>query len=199
MGLLSKFFPKRKPEWASLCSVVHTDKQKRNYYKFNDEMDMPMLRKHEIDICMMELRYGRDFDDVIQVMDSSLNQTVAGKVKPDLKAVGYLLHEIQERKKYLFDSKILFAICANTLIREDESPFKPDQTITNEKIKVFTDEIGRGGLSFFLIKNDLMKYLPFSNISILQFSQMMNQSDNQDQAVRQTIDHISAQRLANTT
>lgn len=187
-----------KPSWSTKCNIVHIDNSGRSYYKFTDELDMPLLRKNELDKNLMELRYGSDFDDVISSMVGALNElSTGGKIKPDTTAVGFFCKEIQDRKKYLLEAKTLFKIASNTLIREDENPHIVDQNILKEKIETFETEINENGLYLFFCKVDLMKSLQLSNISIPQFAQMMRLSKQRIQAIRAMIsNHTSEQRSA---
>jgi hypothetical protein len=204
MSFLSKIFKKKevtklvtKPLWAAKCDMKHIDNTGRAYYKFVDELDMPLLRKNEIDKGLMEMRYGSDLDDVLTAMDDSLNEFSGGKIKPNTTQIGFFCKELKDRKKYLIEGETLFKICANTLIREDESPYVVDQTILKEKIETFKNEINEKGLYLFFCKVDLMIYLNLSNISITQFAQMMRLSQNRMTAVRRTINsHSLEQRSA---
>jgi len=196
MSLLEKIFKKKnvKPLWAAKCTLAHIDNSGKCYYKFTDELDMPLLRKNELDKNLMELRYGSDLDDVLTSIDGALNELQGGKLKPNLTAVGFFCKELKDRKKYLIEAETIFKLCANTLIREDESPYLVDQAILKEKLEVFKSEISESGLYLFFCKAGSMKYLNLSDISIPQFAQMMRMSKWKMRATRDMISNLSSEQ-----
>lgn len=201
MNLLKYFRKKKeatpiKPQWAAKCDMVHVDNSGKAYYKFTDELDMPILRKNELDKNLMELRYGSDLDDVLASMTGALNESHGGKIKPNTTQIGFFCKELRDRKKYLIEGETLFKICANTLIRDDESPYLVDQTLLKEKCETFKNEINENGLYLFFCKVDLRKYLNLSSISIPQFAQMMRSSNARMKAVRHTIDSRFSEQIS---
>lgn len=175
---LKGIFSKKKPVWASLCSMVYADKKGNRYYKHNDQLDMSVIRKGEIDKCLLELRFGANYHDVFSALKDSLNEhDKRGNMKPDLSKVGYLVNELADREEMLIVPDILFKICANTLIREDESPFVVDHEILGEKVDVFKKEIQRGGLHGFFHSLDLLKLIGLSTTSPVELMQYMIDSE----------------------
>lgn len=166
----------KKPNWASLCSLAYTDKQKRRYYIYNDELDMSVLRKGELEKYLMELQYGSDYSDVLQGMKDALIIHKKGKIQPDITKLGYLIEELSERKQHLLLPEIMFKIMATMLLREDENPAVIDQEILNEKLITFEKEIQQGGLASFFHSVGISKLLNLSNISILDLQRLMRAS-----------------------
>lgn len=177
-ALKEKIIPNRKPEWAALCKLAYTDKSGRRYYQYADELNMNCVyRKGEIEKCMMELRYGSDYSKVIDEMKASVNGfDKQGNMRPDMVKTGYLIQELIDRKDILLLPEILFKICANTLIREDENPYLVDEEVLEEKIATFKSEIQTGGLHAFFQSVDLLKLIGLSNISIIDFNRLMTAS-----------------------
>jgi len=179
---MKTIFSKPKPKWASLCSLVYTDKSGRKYYKYNDPLDMCVKRKGEIDKYLMELKYGSNYSDVLSALRTAINQPdKAGNIKPDLVNVGYLVNELADRSDILIIPEILFKLCANMLIRSDENPYIVDVEILNEKIETFTKEIQRGGLHDFFQVTGLLKLIGLSGISKIGLMQYMTASEMKEQ------------------
>jgi len=187
--LYRKLIPRNKPSWAALCKQVYIDKQGRRYYQYQDEGDMTLIRRGEIEKCQMELRYGSDYSDVIEGVRSSLNNAnrKSGHMEPDIVTAGYLIQELIDRKGILVVPEILFALCSNTLIREDENPYLVDHEILEEKISTFKQEIQRGGLHAFFQANDLLKLVGMSNISLSDFNRLMTDSEQRISQVQAKI------------
>lgn len=166
----------KKPDWATLCSLAYTDSDKRRYYVYNDEMDMSVLRKGEIEKYLMELQYGSDYSDVVKGMKDSLITHKKGKIQPDMTMLGYFIEELAERKQLLLLPDIMFRIMATMLIREDENPYLVDAEILDEKTATFQNEIQHGGLATFFHSAGILKLLGLSGISILDLQRLMKES-----------------------
>lgn len=178
LNSIKLFRTKTKPSWASRCTSVYTDHAGRVYYKYNDELDMCVIRKGEIDKCLMELSYGRDYLDVFKGIKDMLGETdKRGNIKPNLSSVGYLAEEVLVRDKYLIIPDILMKVCANTLVREDENPLIVDAEILDQKIATFKAEIQRGGLRDFFYSAGTLKLLELSSMSTTEFNSHMLASE----------------------
>lgn len=176
-GLLERILPKKKPAWAALCQVKYIDKQKRKYYQYTDEFDMPLVRKGWIDKLIMELRYGSDYDYVIEKLKESLNaHEKKGVMAPDIQTAGYLVQELIDRKKMLLIPDVLFEVLCVTLIREDENPELEDHEIEQEKIATFKKEIKQGGLFPFFQSGGILKLFGLPNCSITEFNRRISDS-----------------------
>lgn len=166
----------KKPTWASLCNLAYTDKEKRRYFIYNDEMDMCIIRKGEIEKYLMELQYGSNYEDVLKAMKEALSMDKKGQMQPDIMMLGYLIQELISRKEFLLLPEIMFKIMATMLIREDENPYIIDQEIMEEKLKTFESELQHGGLASFFHSDPMLSYLNLSGISMIDLKGLMNES-----------------------
>lgn len=179
---------KRKPKWAALCTHIYTDKIGRKYYAYNDELDMPILRKGEIEKHLLELRYGSDFEDVLIAMKKALSLSdKKGNIKPDLVMIGYLIQELLSRKEFLVIPEIMFRIVITILIREDETPYTIDAEISDEKMDIFKREMQDGGLADFFHSTGLLKYVGLSHISTIDLRGLMKGSQQLLKKVNQIV------------
>lgn len=193
--LLRSLRPYKKPSWASLCVKAYQDTQGRVYYKYNDELDMCVIRKGEIDKCLMELKYGSDYLDIMNGIIKSANQFDRhGRATPDLIGISYLAQEMIDRDSMLLIPDIMMRICANALVREDENPHIVDQEILVEKINTFKSEIGHGGLHDFFHAGGLLKLVGLSNISATALTRLMTDSKTQLQKTKQNLSFILEQQ-----
>lgn len=187
--LFRTLIPRTKPKWAAPCRLVYTDTLGRRYYQYQDEMDMTIFRRGELEKCQMELRFGTDYASVIDGIKDSLNRSnkKTGRMEADIVTAGYLTQELIDRKDLLLIPDILFRICANTLIREDENPHIVDQEILDQKLETFKSEIQRGGLHAFFLETGLLKSAGISNISQSDFSRLMTDSEQRLKQVQARI------------
>lgn len=194
MRLLRKLFPKSKPAWASVCTAVFIDSHGRRYYSYNDDMDMSIIRKGEIERYRMELRYGTDIEDICTAMQSAIGASdKKGNMSPDIAMVGYLIQELQDRRIMLAIPDILFSMLATTLIREDEQPHIIDGEILKQKCATFKQELQHGGLASFFQQTGLSGLLGFSGISISEFQRLMTGSMHRLQNLKSVV-HSFAKR-----
>lgn len=166
-----------KPKWAALCSEVYKDKKGYRYYKYNDTLDMCVLRKGEIEKALIELSYGSDFEDVLNELKIAINKpNKQGKMQPDIVGMGYLVNELTDRQTMLLVPDILMKVCANVLLREDENPYIVDQEILAQKVETFKSEIERGGLFDFFQLSGTLKLLGLSHISTTDLTKYIHDS-----------------------
>jgi len=138
---------------------------------------MCVIRKGEIDKLLIELRYGRDMEDLCTAIKSALSESDRqGNMRPNIVNAGFLAQELIDRREWLLIPGILTEICANTLIREDENPYIVDPELLKKKVDTINNEIGRGGLAAFFLSLDLPKSIGLSSISISDLSRFMTDS-----------------------
>lgn len=176
---------KPKPLWAASCTERYKDKFGMRYYQYNDELDMPVLRKGEIEMYLMELRAGSDIEEICHGIQKAINSSdKKGNMKPDLQTASYLAQEIIDRKQLLITPDILFKICATMLLREDENPAIVDEDILKEKVLTFKSEIHAGGLYDFFQFAGILRLIGLSSISITEFNRLMRESQERQNRFR---------------
>lgn len=187
--LYRRIIPRSKPAWATLCKLAYEDSNGMRYYQYQDELDMSLFRRGEIEKAKMELRYGTDYTDVVNGIKGAINRPnrKSGRMEPDIATAGYLVQELIDRKDLLIIPEILFKICATTLIREDENPYLVDQEILEQKIAVFKHEIQRGGLHAFFQESGLLNLINLPNISRAELTRLMIDSEQRLKQVQARI------------
>lgn len=187
---ITNIFKRPKPSWAAKCVLAYTDKSGMRYYTYADGLDMPVDREGEIEKCLMELRFGKDYSDVIAELNASLNNfDKSGRAVVDLTKIGYLASELSDREELLTTPDILFKICANALIREDESPYEVDQEVLIQKVQTFKSELRHGGLADFFQLGGLTRFVNLSITSQSDLIRFMNDLEMKDQQ-RQKQKHL---------
>ena len=140
----------------------------KKYYRYKDDLNIPLERKSQLDILLIELSTqveGRDLDIWIDAMQKALAGSLEGRPS-DLAKIGFLLTQLKSRKDGLFHQDITFALIAGQYIREDEKSWVWNQALQNEKIKDLRDEFeNEGKLYDFFVQAKVSDLIPFTNIS----------------------------------
>ena len=149
---------KTKLEWMFI------DSKGRRYYKFIDDMDIPIVRKGQLQKLVMELSNcisGNELIRFLDAMDNMLNPPEADvQIKINIGRLNVLVSEMKMRKEVLIHPDIMMEIVAAHYIREDENPGDWDEELHREKVKQFEID-SKGGLYDFFYKASLPELIPF--------------------------------------
>jgi hypothetical protein len=149
---------------------VFVDAQGRKYFRFVDDLDIPVIRKGQIQMFLTELSRGLDAGETTMFLDNMEKQIEAALSQPKnipqvskyLASLMHLVGEIKLRKDNILHPTLLMDMAAVIYIREDENPFEFDRTIHNEKVATFTKDVSeRIGLYNFFVQAKLTAYIPY--------------------------------------
>ena len=147
-----------KPGGFEELTMAFTDSDGRRYYRYNDDMDMPIKRWAKLKVFLAELTNcidAKELTRIVDAMDKALNAD-----KRDLAMIGFLIKEIRNRQEMLVHEEILFKIVTALYIREDEKTDKWDEDIFEQKMNQFRKD-SREGLYDFFYKAGISKYVPY--------------------------------------
>lgn len=155
-NIFSRF--KSKPDWLALTTYVFTDSNGVKYYKYIDDLNIPIVRFTHLQRFINELSNGLSRNEMtllIDKLDEAYN-------KQDFSMVGFIITEIKNRRDYLVHEDIMFAMVAALYIREDQNPAVWDEDIEDEKIEQFKlDSKKKGRIYDFFNGAGMSKYLPY--------------------------------------
>lgn len=152
----------KKKGFEKLTQVFIDSKGKR-YYRYPNDMDIPILRKGELERVLREVQYGLSRDelsDILDAMTKALSDQRGDKIVPNFAKVGFLVEEIKNRKEMLIHPDLLFEAVAMLYIREDEDPAIVDKEIVRQKM-IQLKEDSKEGLYDFFYTSGLHAYIPF--------------------------------------
>lgn|SRR3990167_7086294 len=152
----------KKKGFEKLTQVFIDSKGKR-YYRYPNDMDIPILRKGALEKCLMEIESGlsgNELERILTAMSDALNERKGDRMIPNIAKVGFLVEEIRNRKNLLLHPDLLFEAVSILYIREDEDPAKVDGEVMNQKL-VQLKEDSREGLYDFFYTSGLSAYIPF--------------------------------------
>lgn len=139
------------------------DSNGKRYYRYTNDLDIPILRKGELERVLMEIESGlsgSELSNILEAMGNAINERKGDKMTPNISKIGFLIEEIKNRKEMLLHPDLLFEAVAILYIREDEDPAIVDTEILREKVKQLKLN-SREGLYDFFYTSGLGAYIPF--------------------------------------
>lgn len=161
---------KHKADLLKGTEFAFADSQGRKYYRYIDDLDIPVIRKGRIQLFLTELSRGLDNNETSMFLNHMESQIEAALSQPKnvsnvskyLASLMHLVGEMKLRKDNILHPTLLMDMAAIMYIREGENPFEFDQTIHNEKVETFTTDVSeRLGLYDFFVLARLDAYIPY--------------------------------------
>ena len=147
-----------KPPSFDLLETIFVDSNGKQYYRYKDDFDIPVLRKGKLEQLIKELGYGISKDEMTLFLDAM--EKALNKGQADVSKIGFLVTQMRERKDILIHPEILFEMVTTLYIREDENPALIDEEIHKEKFEQLKKD-SQGGLYDFFYTAGLSTYIPY--------------------------------------
>ena len=159
----SKPIEKYKLDW---CFI---DSNGKRYYKFIDDMEMPVERYGQIQRLLVELSNCISGPELTMFLSKIMEHLDPGGEAGEHKKVRigealHLVREMQLREELLLHPDIMMELIAANFIREDENPAKWDEELHQEKIVQFKKD-SQTGLYDFFHNAGLRELTPFAGLS----------------------------------
>lgn len=163
------FNQQSKPKGFSDLQQIFIDSNGKRYYKYLDDLNLPIKRLQELQRVIMEMdskltnKELKTFLTAMSVeMDNAVNGA-KGKIT-NIARIGFLIEEMKSRDEILFHADLQFELAGVVLIREDENPAEFDLDLHREKVEQFKKD-STGGLKDFFYNAGLSQYLPYLTLS----------------------------------
>ena len=175
------FNEQSKPIGLDKMRFSFIDSNGMRHYRFIDDLDIPIIRKGQINRLLQELYscLGADeLDKFLDMMEKAVERKDdEGNLKPDISMIGFCIKEMKQRKEVLIHPDILMELMCAISIREDEAPEKWDEEIHRQKLEQLKKDSKDGsGLHDFFLKLGLKEYIPYLDISKEKWKEFMDQS-----------------------
>ena len=183
---------KSRPDWKALCEVCFTDSQGVRYFKYIDELQIPIKRLQEMQTCLREIQNKTSDQDLLDFLDNH-SKIIFGKETPEKKLEIIAKHAslLRERTEFsVATPDLLMSLTAHAYIREDENPLFVDDIVHKEKVIQFTKD-SRGVLADFFYNAGLSGFLPFSSTTQLGIEKLLNLSSELSQTGKKMEQDIS--------
>lgn len=143
----------------SKMAEVYRDSNGKRYYKYIDDMSVPVIRFAKLQSFIIELGNCLSRDELKMLIDA-IKKALAGEKnggKPDHAMIGFIVTEMENRQNYLIYEDILFKMVASLYIHEDQSPNVWDEELEFNKVKQFKID-SENNYNFF-VEAGLSKYI----------------------------------------
>lgn len=154
------------------------------YYEFPLRTDIPIHRLLRISEYARWISRGIDKDNLIELINIADELLYNGlKEGKNAAKLGYVLTEIKERESKAVPSEAYYNYFASIYIREDEDLDIFNEQIHLEKVSDFKNASFDGSSFFFQLK-ELKELTNYSNISLVNFRQALNESHKESKRIK---------------
>lgn len=193
------FSQQSKPVGFEKLSFKFIDSNGERYHRFNEDLDIPVQRKGQIERIMQELEAGisqSELDRFLVAMSKALDgKDKKGNLKPDIPMIGWLIEEMKMRKASILHPDILLELLCAVSIREDEDPAVWDEEIQQQKLIQIGKDCSEGsGLYDFFHKASLRESIPFLDITQGKWNEYLNHSRTKIKAMEVMLQDYSSEK-----
>jgi len=166
----------------------------KRYYRYRDDLDIPLERKAQIDILLKEWDAKvstYELNDWLSKMEKALDSAISGSSVKNLAKIGFLVTEMKARSEELIHTDILFALAGSLYIREGQDPSVWNEELERAKIKEIRKEYDQGGsVRDFFDKAGWNEFLPFTSKSQISMRRLLDHYREKEKQKAQVINRI---------
>lgn len=170
-----------------------TDNQGFRYYKFPDNMALPLERIANLKMLYSWLSAGISGEEMRSIVAAMKQALHDGLASADATAkIAALINTIEERMKYAFHLEIYYNIVATLAVRNDENPEVYNNDIQMQKVIAFKDMTAKGGTYFFFREKLSGTLINLSDISEIEWSNMLVESEVHRVQMQLILDYLKS-------
>lgn len=178
----------------------HTDSLGDKYYKYPESMSLPIERFGKLQEYMMWMSSGitaTELDSLLDEADKALTEGLTQK--KNASKIGFILHEIRDRKNMVIHTELLYNFLAVQVIREDEDPEFFNNAIQMQKVERFKEETKNGKTYDFFLRIGLKKLNDLFSMSEQEWNRLWDESIQQQKALKEAIKIIQSEKESLST
>ena len=160
------FETQSKKQWLKDTEFAFIDSEGRKYYRFINDMDIPIIRKGNLERLLIEANSKLSRSELnmfLDAMSKTINDVIdTSNQKKKVEGIAKIMHLIEEmkrREEMIIHPELMFEIVSALYIREDEDPATWDEDIHTKKVSQFKKD-SKAGLYDFFHQSGLATYLP---------------------------------------
>lgn len=140
--------------------MVFLDSEGRKYFSYLDPMEIPVVRRRQLEIKLLEADSGVSLDILNLWLDNIDKECESVDPKKAVLNISRLSKSLRERTDLGADVELLMKICCIIYVREDQNPHVWNEKLEEEKFEQLMKDRA-GGLYDFFIMTGLSEFLPF--------------------------------------
>lgn len=187
-GLLKHYLKEQnKPTGFQDLQYAFTDQEGRKYYRFTDQLSLPVQRFNQMQEYQMWMSARLTADNLHTLVDKALEIVSNGVAQGNNSAkVSAILYQIRERQDKIVPAQVLLNILAVQYVREDEDPLVFDGDIQNQKVQAFLDDAQLAN-GFFLNLPELKKLTTLVSISPIDWMEYYRESEVDQEVIKRSL------------
>jgi len=198
--LIGKLFSRSEP--VSPTSIPHaklelcfTDSKGIKYYKFPENMTLPLERFGKLQEYMTWMASGISPDEIDMLMDKADKALTEGLLqKKNAALIGFIISEIRNRKGMVIHTELLYNFLAVQVIRQDEAPEVYSNSIQMKKVEQFKEETKNGKTYDFFLRIGLKKLNALYNMSEAEWSRLWEESIQAQRLLKEAMKVIQSEK-----
>lgn len=172
----------------SRLEFAFTDSNGIKYYKFPENLSLPIERFGQLNKYMMWMVRGLCGDELKEMIDDCDKYLADGLLqKKNAAKIGYILTQMRERENMVIHTEILYNFIAVQLVREGEPVEFFNNKIHLEKIDAFKDECKKGKTYDFFLRIGLKKLSDMYNMSEEEWNTLWQESELKQEALKRML------------
>lgn len=163
----------------------------KKYYHFNNHNLLPLERFAVKKTLLAWMALSLDvieFDQLIEAGKLSLNEGL--KTGKSAARIGFILTQLEERRKMVVHTDLIYQFMAVHYVREDEQAESYSDLIQMEKVEQFKKEVEVKGSGFFLDKKELRNLYDMTDWSPSEWAAYWHESLIKQKALKITLDSM---------
>lgn len=161
----------------SKLELCFTDSKGKKYYKFPEDMSLPLERFGKLQEYMMWMSAGLTSNELDLLLDEADKALTEGLTqKKNASKIGFIISQIRDRKSMVIHTELLYNFMAVQTVREDESAEVVNNAIHLEKVDQFKEETKSGKTYFFFHSLGLKKLNDLFNMSEAEWNKFWEES-----------------------
>jgi hypothetical protein len=183
----------------SKLELCFTDSKGKKYYKFPEDMSLPLERFGKLQEYMMWMSAGLTSNELDLLLDEADKALTEGLTqKKNASKIGFIISQIRDRKSMVIHTELLYNFMAVQTVREDEAAEVVNNAIHLDKVNQFKEETKNGKTYFFFHSLGLKKLNDLFNMSEAEWNKFWEESMELQRVLKEIPSIISKGESAST-
>ena len=175
--------------------LCFSDSKGIKYYKFPDNMTLPIERFGKLQEYMMWMSSGITASELDSLLDEADKALTDGLLqKKNASKIGFILSEIRDRKDMVLHTELIYNFLSVQLVRQDEPPEHYNNSIQMEKVTQFKEETKNGKTYDFFLRIGLKKLNDLFSMSEQERNRLWEKSIQEQNLLKEALKIIQSEK-----